>query len=955
MKLTVRHENGEATFHDDHASISCANPQHWHDLVDRCFPDEDGSRLNGVVWITGRFAEGDAECANESDESNGANEADETERICSGLLGLLHTLRAKKIDRLDRGLQIITRHGVAISDDDLVVAHMSQYWGLGRVIASEHPVLQCRLIDADNISESSTMVELMLCDSRESQIAVRSGQRYVPRLTPAKPVSTATDFSAEREASYLITGGLGALGLRTAHWLAENGAGHLVLIGRRSPSESALAAIEQIEQLGAKVVVESVDITDRTNVHRLLEMIAGDLPPLKGIVHAAGVLDDGMVSDQNWARFEKVLGPKKIGARILHESTADLPLEFFILYSSAASVLGSPGQANYATANAFLDGLAHERVQAGLPALSVNWGPWLEGMAATEAIAKGLAQQGITPLTAEESHQVLEQLIAGGWVQATVLDADWRRLRQRFGGTVPRVLDDVAGALLDAHEGESVLLQKIRAASAGDRVRLLTSHIQNELQLILSLPEPPDPEVGLAGLGLDSLMGVELSNRLQQQLGAEFSIPPTLAFDYPSVEALTEHLLAMVHDMPEPEADLPVVAARVADDDIAIIGMGCRFPGADNLNQFWRLLSDGVDAISEIPSDRWNLDDYYSSTREAGKMYTREGGFLSNIGDFDAEFFGISGQEACWIDPQHRILLEVTWEALEDAGLAPDRLPDPHVGIFVGIMSQDYAKLAGEDDPDTIAAFQGAGLAHSAGVGRISYEFGFQGPSMAVDTASSSSLVAVSQAAKSLLDGDCSLAVAGGANAILVPTNTLLLCKAGVLAPDGRCKSFSAEADGFAHGEGCGMVVLKRRSDAERDGDRILAVIRGSAVSHNGFSGGLTAPSGRSQERVIRDALDAAGVQPTEVQYLEAHGTGTRFGDTIEMQAAAAILGQGRTAEQPLLVGSVKANIGHLESAAGISGLIKLVLSMRHGVIPRQLHCATSIPISPGINCQYAS
>ncbi len=470
-------------------------------------------------------------------------------------------------------------------------------------------------------------------------------------------------------------------------------------------------------------------------------------------------------------------------------------------------------------------GLAHQRVRAGLPALSINWGPWHEGMAATETISRGLAQQGITPLTADECHQVLEQLLGDGWVQATVLDADWRRLRRRFGGVVPRVLDELARDVFDEGDGESVLLEKIRAASPADRSGLLTTHIQHELQQILSLAEPPDPAAGLAGLGLDSLMGVELSNRLQQQLGANFAIPPTLAFDYPSVVAITEHLLGLVQDLPE--AAPPPASVRVVPqtDEIAILGMGCRFPGAENLEQYWQLLRDGVDATGDIPADRWDVDKYYSSTRAAGKIYTRRGGFLRAIGDFDADFFDISAQEACWIDPQHRLLLEVSWEALENAGIAIEQLTDRQVGVFVGIMAQEYGSLASADDVATIAGFQGGGLAHSAGVGRISYLFGFQGPSMAIDTASSSSLVAVSQAAKSLLDGDCHLALAGGANAILAPGNSLLLSQAGLLSPDGRCKSFSAAADGFARGEGCGMVVLKRRSDAERDGDRILAVI----------------------------------------------------------------------------------------------------------------------------------
>ena len=377
------------------------------------------------------------------------------------------------------------------------------------------------------------------------------------------------------------------------------------------------------------------------------------------------------------------------------------------------------------------------------------------------------------------------------------------------------------------------------------------------------------------------------------------------------------------------------------------MGMSCRFPGTQNIDEFWDNLLQGVDSVTEIPGERWDIDRFYSKEREPGKMYTREGGFLDDIADFDAAFFNISEQEACWIDPQHRMLLENSYRAMEHAGIPLAPLPDNNVGVFMGIMGQDYAFLPSLDDQDVIDGFQGAGLSHSAGVGRISFLFGFEGPSISVDTASSSSLVAVLQAAKSLQDGNCNLALAGGVNAILAPVNSLLMSKAGLLSPDGRCRSFSADANGFGRGEGCGVVVMKRLSDAQRDGDRVLAVIRGGAIVHNGFSGGITAPSGKAQGRVIEQALRDARVAPSQVQYLEAHGTGTEFGDPMELGAAASVYGKGRKPDQPLLIGSAKANISHLEAAGGISGLIKTVLALQHNVIPPQIHCQDPSPHIP--------
>ena len=360
---------------------------------------------------------------------------------------------------------------------------------------------------------------------------------------------------------------------------------------------------------------------------------------------------------------------------------------------------------------------------------------------------------------------------------------------------------------------------------------------------------------------------------------------------------------------------------RAKREPIAVIGLACRVPGASDSDAFWRLLDQGVDAISEIPADRFDVDDYYDPDPDApGKMSTRYGGFLAQVDRFDAQLFGISPREAVSMDPQHRLLLEVSWEALEHAGLSADSLRGSRTGVFVGISSSDYAHLLGVHGASAIDAYMASGVAYSTGVGRISYVLGLEGPNLAIDTACSSSLVAVHQACQSLLAGESDLALAGGVNVILTPPAMIFFSKARMLAPDGRCKTFDATANGFARGEGCGIVVLKRLADATRDGDRILAVIRGSAVNQDGASSGLMVPNGPAQERVIRRALEQAGVEPWEVSYLEAHGTGTSLGDPIEVQAAAAALGAGRPADRPLLVGSVKTNVGHLEAAAGIAG-----------------------------------
>ncbi|HEY3230464.1 MAG TPA: polyketide synthase, partial [Roseiflexaceae bacterium] len=374
-------------------------------------------------------------------------------------------------------------------------------------------------------------------------------------------------------------------------------------------------------------------------------------------------------------------------------------------------------------------------------------------------------------------------------------------------------------------------------------------------------------------------------------------------------------------------------------EPVAVIGVGCRFPGASSPEAFWQLLSNGIDAITEVPPDRWDIDALFDTNPDArGKMVSRWSGFLDCVDQFDAAFFGITPREAIRMDPQQRLLLETAWEALEDAALDTGRLAGTSAGVFVGVGSSDYARFQ-FGDLDRIDAYAGSGNAHSIVPNRLSYLLDLRGPSVAVDTACSSSLVATHLALQSLRSAECDLALVGGVNLILSPEASITFSKAHMLAPDGRCKTFDARADGYVRGEGCGVVVLKRLSDALRDGDPIHALLRGSAVNQDGRSNGLTAPNLLAQQAVLRQALANAGVTPNQVGAIEAHGTGTPLGDPIEVEALSAVYGQPSDDQSAACaLGSVKTNIGHLEAAAGIAGLIKTVLSVERGIIPAQLH-----------------
>ena len=420
----------------------------------------------------------------------------------------------------------------------------------------------------------------------------------------------------------------------------------------------------------------------------------------------------------------------------------------------------------------------------------------------------------------------------------------------------------------------------------------------------------------------------------------------------PDRRALLQQALLAVEDM-----RLRLAASEAAKrEPIAVVGMGCRYPGgANDPEGYWRLLRNGVDATSDVPADRWDADAYYDADRDAvGKMITRRGGFLDRVDLFDPAFFGISPREAVTLDPQQRLLLEVAWEALEHAGIAADRLRGSLTGVFIGITTGDYARIVGVGEAGQTDVYAATGNALNAAAGRLAFVLGLHGPCVAMDTACSSSLTAVHLACQSLRNGESDLALAGGVNVVLLPEAAVLFSKWGMLAPDGRCKTFDASADGFVRGEGCGVVALKRLSSARADGDRILALIAGSAVNSDGASSGLTVPNGPAQQMVIRAALARAGVEPVDLDYVETHGTGTQLGDPIELEALAAVMDQGRPPDRPLLIGAVKTNLGHTEAASGVAGLIKVVLSLQNEAIPRHLHLKQPNPQIPWQNYRLA-
>jgi epothilone polyketide synthase D len=755
-----------------------------------------------------------------------------------------------------------------------------------------------------------------------------------------------------RPGSALVTGGLGSLGLEVARWLiTSQGIRHVVLAGRRAPSEAARFELASLGTLGATVETAQCDVADRSAVQALLSSMPPE-QPLRVVVHAAGVLDDGVIGEQTAERFSAVLAPKIAGAWNLHELTRSLDLDAFVLFSSSAGWLGSAGQSSYSAANTFLDALAAYRRAQGLPATAIAWGAWrtrtgdAAGMAARidENRRSRMRAGGLGEITIPAGIAMLEAAIGRAEPALGAFPLDLARLRLASNGiAVPPLFRSLAGDP-GPRAGERDLAVELDPLPASARFERMHTLVRSEVARVMGLGSVPLDQP-LKERGLDSLMAIELRNGIAAKIGRPLAA--TVLFDYPTVDALARHILDTVLGLGGPARAAGADAARAPAwmEPIAILGMSCRFPGgADSPEALWNLLRDGADVISEVPADRWDADAWFDPDPDAvGKMYTRWGGFLPGLDRFDAAFFGISGREARSIDPQQRLMLEVSWEALERAGLTAEALADSDTGVYMGVCGTEYGARA-MCDAAAIDAYAGLGTAHSAMVGRLSYAFGLRGPNLAIDTACSSSLVAVHLACQALRAGECRLALAGGANTILSPEGTVYFSRLRAMSPTGRCRSFSADADGYVRSEGAGVVVLERLSDAVAAGRDIVAIVRGTAVNQDGRSQGLTAPSGPAQQAVIGQALAQAGLTPHEIDYVECHGTGTPLGDPIEVQALGMVYGKGRSPAHPLAIGSVKSNLGHAEGAAGIAGFIKAVLSLQHREQPASLHASTLSP-----------
>jgi amino acid adenylation domain-containing protein len=866
--------------------------------------------------------------------------------------------------------------------------------GMLRSARLEHPWLCCQLVvvvaDAAGSVDAATAAAALLQDAGAPQ---RVELRHVGaqtqlrcwRESAAMPSSADAAPAWRADGVYLVTGGAGAIGRLLAFEIVARCPGAaIVLAGRSALQGEAAQWLAALQAGGASLSYRQCDMADAQAVDALVAGVLEQHGRLTGVFHAAGLLRDGLLAGKSRGTLAEVLAPKVSGAANLDRAIGNTALDFFVLFGSLSGVFGNAGQADYATANAYLDVFAAQReAQRAIGmrqgrTVAIDWPVWREGGMRMEPAAVRLMRQttGLAELDCADAIAAMVRALASGSPQVLVAAGDAARV-QRYVLALNAPAAPAWAAAAAAPEAPAATAAVDQRAL---RARLLAELMRSVGEQLKVAQSDLDPEVELAEYGFDSISFTQFANQLNDRFGLE--ITPTLFFEHPGLGALADSLVAsdgakiaaqlgltavavpptaQLAPAPAVPAAAPAIApaaavaaavavapAPGANDGVAIIGLAGVFPQAHDIAQYWQNLVEGRDCISEVPADRWDWREWWGDPQtQAGRTNVKWGGFIDGMAQFDPLFFGLSPREARAMDPQQRLLLTQAWRVMEHAGYAPRSLAGSNTAVFIGTADTGYGRLLAQAGAG-VEGYSMTGLAPSLGPNRISFQFDFHGPSVAVETACSSALVAIHRAAEAIRGGSCDTAIAGGVNALLLPEGFVGFTRAGMLAPDGRCKPFSAQANGYARGEGVGLVFLKRLEHAQRDGDRILGVIRASAENHGGRAGSLTAPNPKAQAELLRSAWRRSNIDPRTVSYIEAHGTGTPLGDPIEVEALGAAFADlereadARLGPMPAVacgIGSVKSNIGHLELAAGVAGLAKVLLQMQHGTLAPTLHC----------------
>jgi acyl transferase domain-containing protein/acyl carrier protein len=863
---------------------------------------------------------------------------------------LLHLL--KELNQNNRALSLMVLSTNALAE--LAVEELnlgaSPLVGFCRTLVLELPQFQTIFIDADN-TEDKVYVPHIIDEMNynhqqayEHMVAYREGKRLVARLKKTTLIDKKKSLAGDGR--YLVTGGCGGLGLITAQALLSAGAKELILTSRNVDKPLIKKAVKKIKSNypGRTLRTVSLDVTHKEKLRSLLlELNADGL--LKGIVHAAGTAIKASLLEHQDSDVDYLFSAKVTGGWYLHELSQNIDLDFFVVYSSISSVFGSNKESVYSGTNSFLDALIAERHRLGLVGASVQWGPWGEvGMAKKRAQDHSLKKALVSN---EQGHVFIKIIINDVLDYATIISPDYLRFMLDF---VPKPLPGFHKNLADglsleefnANVNLSPWLNEYLEVSKEKQLQVCKDMLSTLCKEVLerSDSEDLDEDEGFFEIGFDSLMITEMASKLKKKLEPTIKVTVNIGFNYPSINKLAKYIESELAEHLVQKQPQKTITEHV-DNSIAIIGMSCRLPNAADITAFEVMLEEGKNGMQDIPIERWDNKQYYDPNRDApGKSYVNKLGLIENIKCFDANFFGVSPREAKLMEPQQRIFLECSYNALENANYCPEALRGSLTGVFAGVGPNEYyAQLEKSGfSNEELSMYSITGNVLNLIPGRVAYTFDFKGPSLSVDTACSSSLVAIHYACQSLKNREIDYALAGGVNVLLMPESNVTLCKARALSPEGQCKAFDEHADGYARAEGCGVIFLKRLSDAVRDKDTILAVIKASAVNNDGKSAGLTVPNGKSQEEVMLKALSQTALTSNDINYIEAHGTGTPLGDPIEVAAINNVYGRDRRQDNPLCIGTVKTNIGHLESAAGVVSVIKTVISLQKKKIYKLLH-----------------
>lgn len=862
--------------------------------------------------------------------------------------------------------------------------------GLAKTVSNENPNIMCQLIQSDSECSASEICSLLnenAKDSNERNICYKDSKRLVQKLEEYNAEYDSADSKLWKDNGvYLITGGAGGLGFIAAENIAENAKNvNLILSGRREINSDISENIKKLQALGADVEYISADVSNKESTENLINRVMNRYHKLNGIIHCAGVIRDGYIAKKSEENFRTVLAPKVYGVYNLDRAAKDISLDNFIIYSSLASVIGNPGQSDYATANGFVDSFAsyrNELAKTGARSgrtISINWSLWQDGGMQIGADMENAVKNssGLTPISEESGMWMLNRAVESNLPQLIAVEGVTDRVRKFLTPSEANSVESNTNKT-DIKIDDSRLKQ-ISSKLIIKLKEILASEIRLDVSRI-------DERIPLENYGIDSVMIIHLTNELENYYG---TLPKTLFFDNQSIKELSQYLCKNYYEQTVnilgiSNADLGKnddiaqknVNAENSDQnaesfwlrgkelnsnsaslnresgplDIAIVGVAGQYPQADDLKQYWDNLANGKDCVTEIPKDRWDCSKYYDpDKRKQGKTYAKWGGFINNPDCFDPMFFNISPAEAEIMDPQERLFLECVYHAIEDAGYTKNNLSTEgiaglsnNVGVFVGVMYEEYQLYGAQ------AQVKGHNISlngNAASIAnRISYICGFHGPSVALDTMCSSSLVSVHLACNSIVNGECDAAIAGGVNLSIHPNKYLTLSRGKFASSVGKCQTFGKDGDGYTPGEGVGAIVLKSRQKAIEDGDHIYGIIRGSSVNHGGKTNGYTVPNPHAQESVISRAIKQSGVNPRAISYIEAHGTGTSLGDPIEITALSRAFGKYTNDKHFCKIGSVKSNIGHCESAAGIAGITKILLQMKYKKLVPSLHSAQLNP-----------